>query len=468
MLAAVVALAINLPLLGRPAPWRDEAATWIANQRSLPELFGMLGHIDAVHGLYYLLMRGWQLPFGDSVFSLRLASTVAVALTAGLLVLLGTALFGLGAGRWAGLGYGLLPQATWAAAEARSYALAALMVTLAFLIFQLAVSRGTWQLWIGYAVLVVMSAHVFLFAALAYVAVLPALAWLRKGVRLRAALATACAGLASIPFALVATAQSGQVAWLANYRMTFQWAVPETVWGGDDISAWLGTALMFLVTTAAVVAGVRSSEHRSQLFLVVGWATLPIALLALGHLLHPVFYPRYVTFTAPALALLFGWGVHLLRPWWTRVIALALLLTACLPPLVASRGVEAKRDSAYPAVTELAKLSRPGDGLFVVGKDPNSLGWAFGLQLAELQIVGADEDPGWRSHSLRPSSVVPVPPAPQWHGVRRLWLFADRWGNGEPLEQTVDQLAELGFTAEETIKVKAYYPVTLVLLERAV
>ena len=50
------ALAIMLWGLNGPSYWRDEADTVSAVARSLPQLIRMLGHVDAVHGLYYALM----------------------------------------------------------------------------------------------------------------------------------------------------------------------------------------------------------------------------------------------------------------------------------------------------------------------------------------------------------------------------------------------------------------------------
>ena len=59
---AVAAFAIAVSAAGsaRPSFWFDEAATISAGSRSLPELWRLLGNIDAVHGLYYLFMHGWM------------------------------------------------------------------------------------------------------------------------------------------------------------------------------------------------------------------------------------------------------------------------------------------------------------------------------------------------------------------------------------------------------------------------
>ena len=61
-----------------PSLWGDEAATLLSAKRPLGSLLGMLTHVDAVHGLYYLVMHGWIRLAGESPFALRLPSALAV------------------------------------------------------------------------------------------------------------------------------------------------------------------------------------------------------------------------------------------------------------------------------------------------------------------------------------------------------------------------------------------------------
>ncbi len=46
---------------GVPGPWLDEGATILSAQRPWSSLLEMLGNIDAVHGLYYVMMHLWWL-----------------------------------------------------------------------------------------------------------------------------------------------------------------------------------------------------------------------------------------------------------------------------------------------------------------------------------------------------------------------------------------------------------------------
>ena len=89
---------------------------------------------------------------GDSELALRLPSAVAVALAAGLLVVLGTMLLERVGGLVAGLAFAVNAGVIEASREARPYALGLLGVVLATLLFVLALERGGGWRWVPYAV----------------------------------------------------------------------------------------------------------------------------------------------------------------------------------------------------------------------------------------------------------------------------------------------------------------------------
>lgn len=78
----VFAGALSLVGAGTPSYWGDEAASVLAAARPLPVLFGMLGHIDAVHGVYYVFLHYWIALVGSSEAAVRLPSSVAVGVAA--------------------------------------------------------------------------------------------------------------------------------------------------------------------------------------------------------------------------------------------------------------------------------------------------------------------------------------------------------------------------------------------------
>jgi mannosyltransferase len=107
----------------------DEVATRWAALLSVHQLAHLLRHVDAVHGLYYLLMHGWMAA-GTSPAVMRIPSVIAMAVAVALTVIVGRRLTGSGwAGLFAGLIVALTPTISYYAQTARSYALVFACVT---------------------------------------------------------------------------------------------------------------------------------------------------------------------------------------------------------------------------------------------------------------------------------------------------------------------------------------------------
>ncbi|MER7880634.1 glycosyltransferase family 39 protein [Streptomyces solisilvae] len=119
-----VMLWLGLWGLDRGTMWRDESATYQMARRTLPQIRDALGTVDAVHGLYYVLMHP-LLALHPSEVTLRLPSVLAAVATTALVAALGCRLARPRVGLWAGLLYAATPVVTHYAQEGRSYALVA-------------------------------------------------------------------------------------------------------------------------------------------------------------------------------------------------------------------------------------------------------------------------------------------------------------------------------------------------------
>ncbi|MGW7696361.1 hypothetical protein ACWGMA_47505 [Streptomyces asiaticus] len=117
-------LGLGLWGLDRGAMWRDESATYQMARRTLPQIRDALGTVDAVHGLYYLLMHP-VLALRPSEVTMRLPSVFAAVAATALVAALGCRLARPRVGLWAGLLYATTPVVTHYAQEGRSYALVA-------------------------------------------------------------------------------------------------------------------------------------------------------------------------------------------------------------------------------------------------------------------------------------------------------------------------------------------------------
>ncbi|MCQ8192165.1 glycosyltransferase family 39 protein [Streptomyces rugosispiralis] len=117
-------LGLGLWGLDRGTMWRDESATYQMARRTVPQIRDALGTVDAVHGLYYLLMHP-ILALRPSEVTLRLPSVLAAVAATALVATLGCRLARPRVGLWAGLLYATTPVVTHYAQEGRSYAMVA-------------------------------------------------------------------------------------------------------------------------------------------------------------------------------------------------------------------------------------------------------------------------------------------------------------------------------------------------------
>jgi mannosyltransferase len=375
---ALLATTLSVAGAARPSFWYDEAATISAATRPVPALWHMLANIDAVHGLYYLIMHGWFAVFGATEFFSRLSSALAVGVAAAGVVVLGRQLSTRPVAVTAGLLFAVLPRVTWAGMETRSYALSMAVAVWLTVFCVRAARRGHWWHWLLYSLLLTAATLLNVFVVL----ILPAhgmavvvLSHSRQALRYWAAAATATVA-ATVPFMAFAQSQLFQVRWISpldadtvGQILTVQYfdlSVPFAVLAGTILIAGIGCGL----TDAG-------SIPRRLVLVTTAWITVPTAiLLAYSALRHPVYYPRYLTFTTPAAALLLGACIVAIGRTRAGIAAVLILCAAVAAPnYLAQRGPYAKAGMDYSAVADVIdRYAAPGDCLVL----DNSTTWAPG------------------------------------------------------------------------------------------
>lgn len=334
------ALAMVVSFVGSWIPlfWYDEMATLSAARRSPDELLRLVGNVDAVHGLYYALMSGWLQLVPDTTLWVRLPGVVAIGVAgAGVFVL--TRMIASPTTAWiAAVVFAVLPATVQTAVEARPYAFtmaAAVWSTVALVSLIRALLDG--QRWWPYAVsyvalivLTVMFASLSLLILGAHAVTVLWAARTRRAVGVYALCAVTAIALVS-PLVLEVSSQSGQVDWISRFHyspvlrmndVAFPYAPQLTlltlvvlVWAlvrvtrrrrsgaeGDELSA-----------TASTTETSLPDRMAPSLTAVAGpWLVVPPVLLALYSLVvTPAFVTRYLTFSAPAVAILlagaFAW-----------------------------------------------------------------------------------------------------------------------------------------------------------------
>ncbi|MEU1406506.1 glycosyltransferase family 39 protein [Streptomyces sp. NPDC005728] len=406
---ALVMLALGLWGLDRGGMWRDEAVTFQVARRTVPQIWRLLHGVDAVHGLYYLLMHA-VLTVHPGEVVLRLPSVCAAALTAGLVAALGARLVRPRVGLWAGLLYAVTPMAGHYAQEGRSYALVAAGATGATLLFVRAVEGGSWR---AYGVVLGLTCWLHEFAVLLLLAHAVSLAFARVGARVWRGwgCAAGAAGLALVPMVLVSRAQSAQVAWVREPTLETAQGLLRTFLGPTDEVYW--ACLVLAVVGLVGLVGRRGELTCAGVALPV--VVVPPVVLMLVSLVSPLYVDRYVLYALSGMPLLVAAGaervagaVGRLRVGGRRVPALPdSRLRSSGGTSVALRN-DCPHDDAtserrpQPAPAD-ALSSAPAEAGPLLGSPLLSLTGVLAVLLAfthQLPLLRHDRDPGHRPDDL--------------------------------------------------------------------
>ena len=280
MVAGVAGAAVSSVAITTPSVWFDEAATVSGATRSISELLHMLDKVDAVHGLYYMLMHVVFGAAGYTPLSLRLVSAFAVGATAAVVVVLDRQLRPGSMGIVASSVFCVLPRVTWMGGEGRSFALTALVAGILTIALLFALRRKTVLPWVLYAVVAVV---------------------------------------ALVPFVLVVVKQGSQLpsmpeldAGAVRGVLVEQWfgsSVPLTIVAGVLLAlgvrdGWLALPALGVPTLAVLAGGLVHPElHQSRYLGMVTIHPAPVSIAdAVPHLPHPRSRSRHFgpdVFSAP-------------------------------------------------------------------------------------------------------------------------------------------------------------------------
>ncbi|MFI9230028.1 hypothetical protein [Streptomyces rimosus] len=416
--SAPPAVALVLGIWGNWAPsaWTDEIVTIDVARRSWPQLMELLGRVDAVHGLHYVLM--WlvgQLNGGLNEFTARVPSAVAVAVAAAGLGWLGRLLGGPRLGLYAGLLLAVLPTASRYAQEARSFAFVMAVAVLATGVLVKVLSsraEGWWPA--GYAVLIALLGWFNLLGLLLVGAHAVTVILWRPGRRVvvRLLLALTAGLTAVVPLLILAAAQSSAVGDAAP--VTAGTPFNYFTWLLTPGQGTLPTALKLLLTCTALAALALLAVRRHKapsLALAVGvpWLAVPPLLLMAVSLGHPLFAYRYLLFCLPALALLLALAATVVPPYQQL-----LLVHLTVVPLYASHQAIRQEDSrqwdTHAVIRTLRIHDAPGDAVLFSGARCGLIATAFKEAFTARPDLGTDPNRRHTRHP-RPPARHPGPPA---------------------------------------------------------
>jgi mannosyltransferase len=423
----------------------DEIASRWAALLSLRELAHLLRHVDAVHGLYYLLMHGWVV-VGSSPVALRFPSVIAMTIGAGLIALLARRLTGSSvAALLAGLVMALTPTISFYAQTARSYAMVYACVAGATLALLHALERRTaTRAWLGYAALVAVASYLNEMAllVLAAHAITVALAGPGRDVIRRWLVAAAGGAALLLPLLAVSALQHAAVGWigtpgLGSLRILFH----------DYFGASVAVAVALLALAIFAALPQLPSERQADGEQVRPWwrpggvslqsVAVPLLvapaflLLAESVVGRPLYVDRYVLYGESGAALLAGYGAYRLGRLLAgrrRELIWAPGAVICAAALVLQLGAQQRDrtpqsrhyDFGGPA-RYIAARAQPGDGILYFDNFYRKLELGYPGDLRGVSDFGMAQSPmqaGTFRGTDKPFQVV----QPLMLGYQRIWV----------------------------------------------
>ncbi|WP_323183285.1 glycosyltransferase family 39 protein [Streptomyces sp. NBC_00038] len=426
LMPVTVMLAIGLWGLDRGGMWRDEAVTFQVARRSVPQIWQLLHSVDAVHGLYYLLMHVVLAPHPGEV-ALRLPSVCGAAATAGLVAALGVRLCRPRVGLWAGLLYAVTPMTGHFAQEGRSYALVAAGVAAATLLLVRAARTGGWWAY-GGTVAVTCLLHEFAVLVLLAHATTLALARVPRRMWWGWGCAAGAAVLVLLPLALVSKGQSAQVAWLP---------VPGVGSADRLLLAFAGPRQLVLVPYLVLVAlALRLPlARRGELALravALPLMVVPPAVLMTVSRFWPLYDERYVLYALAGAPLLAAAGAERLVAMVPRlaiggltgVLAIALAFVWQFPLLRQDRTPDRRPDNLAAVSAVAGRELRPGDPVLFLPSLVRRSALAYPNGFRGVRDIALRE-PGPMSGTLYGQETDPGELRRRLDRLDRVWVVAE-------------------------------------------
>jgi mannosyltransferase len=287
--------------------------------------------------LDYLLLRGWMGVAGDSELAVRFPSAAAGLLAVPLAFALGCRIFGQTAGIGAAFFLAINPFHVWHAQEARMYTISAALALATTLVLWIALGKGGWQRWLGFALLT--AAHFYLHYYSFFIALgqgLWVLAVARHDRRRLAEFSASvlAVGLLYLPWLVLA--------WrviLAYHGNGDSPSLPDMLLrclrafslGQTNQLAIAAVFLPAFAGLGAIGAWCAARRQRAGALLLALWLVVPLAGVWIASLRRPVFDERYVIAATPPFYLFLGTGAACLvrqGPWRRRL--LGLLVAVCV------------------------------------------------------------------------------------------------------------------------------------------
>jgi mannosyltransferase len=446
--------------IGGASLWRDEAYTKDAIGRPVSQIFALLGHQDAVHGAYYVLMHVIAAGAGTSATALRFPSLCAMVIATGFVAAIGRRAAAMGldpdagpsgrhldipalTGLLSGLLFATAPYMTYYAQMARSYAIVTMFASIASYLLLRAYPDGRWRWWWAYGAAVALTGLFNLFGLLILAAHGVTLLLTdprgqspdgrRVGrIPLRWLAVSAAAVIVLGPLLRVASQEQKQISWLTRPNAS---AIERLL---IDLAGSRPLIVPFaLLALAGLTAACLADNWRplNPAAIALPWLVVPPFVLIAVSFVKPVYYVRYVEFCLPALSILAGAGlVGLIRfaagtplgrlrlAWLPAALVIAGLAALLAGPQQAIRQTAARPDNLRLASAIVAANEQPGDVVFYIPVDMHVLGTGYPAPFTRLRDLALAESPVASATLTGTEITSPALLKSRFTDVRRVWV----------------------------------------------
>jgi mannosyltransferase len=252
------------------------------------------------------------------------------------------------------------------------------------------------------------------------------------------------------PFLIFSRSQIAQVQWISRLGWHSAVELLREQYFDDSVPFAVLAGCVFIAAALLRRPSWLLPENagRRLVCVAVVWIVVPTAAMLIHSAVStPVYYPRYLSFTAPAMALLLGVSIVALGRSTARVVIIVILLSVAALPnyVVVQRGPYSKEGMDFRQVTDvIAVHAKPGDCLAL----DNTVAWKPGpiraLTAAKPWVYDKLVDPGrgktavdrnmlWDSHLSIWSWTGRL------HTCAAVWLVSDR-DPTQPDHQTGDRI----------------------------
>lgn len=449
MIVGAIAAVTRFYQLGRPAIWFDESSScrWI--EFSVAELCARTA-VDCHPPLYWLLLKGWAMLFGQSVGALRSMSVLfgvaTVWATYGLVRELqshwATRIEPCGLHRWtaglAALLVALSPFHVEWSQEMRMYSLGTFLVLTSTWLLAVGLRRGGIGIWAAYAavgVLLVYTLYFSVFTLLAHGVFVVGRGALTARWSLEYFVAVAAIGLAWLPWmpnlwAMYGTVQrsfpQGPLTW-AEFSTLFWWMfIPQDADPAADL------AKSMLVEACAVLVILLLASRSSDQVLIALCAFVPIYAIVNLSIVSQNLVARHRLILGQ-IFLLIGWALvirGLRSAWLRRSIAVVSVVASggLVLTYLSSRDAKAALPGMPAAMTSIDQGRSDGEIVLFVNPMLYLNGLVYSKSRLDMFTVGERvEYPYYQGASLtRDSDYQAIASIPS--DVKSVWVVdADRW-----------------------------------------